>query len=160
MEVRDGIMVVTGGASGIGRALAQAFHAEGARHVVVADRDEAGAKAVAEEISGTGIGLDVASEEEIKHLVESTQQQHRTHRSLHVKCRLCDLGWPRSPNEEINRMWQVHVMSAHLCGACGAPFDDCAWSWLHHEHSICGRIANPSRLASLFLNQACCRFSR
>ncbi len=43
MELRDKVVVVTGAASGIGRALARRFHAEGARAVVVADLDGAGA---------------------------------------------------------------------------------------------------------------------
>jgi len=42
-DLTGALAVVTGGASGIGRALAQRFAAEGARGVVVADVDEAGA---------------------------------------------------------------------------------------------------------------------
>ena len=53
MELRDRIAVVTGGASGIGKGLAERFVAEGARHVVVADKDEAGAREVAQAIGGT-----------------------------------------------------------------------------------------------------------
>ena len=48
MELRDRICVVTGGASGIGRALCRRFAAEGARAVVVVDRDADGAVATAE----------------------------------------------------------------------------------------------------------------
>ena len=55
MKLRDKVVVVTGGASGIGRALCRRFAAEGARAVVVSDIDEAGAKAVASEIGGTAV---------------------------------------------------------------------------------------------------------
>jgi len=47
------VVVVTGGGSGIGAAIARGCAAEGAA-VVIADRDEAAAGAVAEEISGQG----------------------------------------------------------------------------------------------------------
>ena len=66
MEIQDRIAVVTGGASGIGRALAERFRADGAKHVVVVDRDEAGARAVADEVGGTGFGVDVADEQAIR----------------------------------------------------------------------------------------------
>ena len=66
MELRDKIAVVTGGASGIGRGLVQRFNEEGATHVVVVDRDEAGAKSAAEEVGGTGVGVDVSDEAAIQ----------------------------------------------------------------------------------------------
>ena len=43
MELEGKTIVITGGASGIGKALAERAHADGATHVVVVDRDEAGA---------------------------------------------------------------------------------------------------------------------
>ena len=47
MELKGSVAVVTGGASGIGRALCQRFAAEGARGIVVSDMNEKGAQAVA-----------------------------------------------------------------------------------------------------------------
>ena len=51
--------VVTGGASGIGAAIARAFASAGAT-VTVADRDEASAQALAEEIDGTAWAVDLS----------------------------------------------------------------------------------------------------
>ncbi|MCB1686459.1 MAG: SDR family NAD(P)-dependent oxidoreductase, partial [Pseudomonadales bacterium] len=62
MEVSGKVIVVTGGASGIGRAMAQRFHKEGARKVVVADLDGEGARKVAEGIDGWSMAVDVGSE--------------------------------------------------------------------------------------------------
>ena len=44
MELADKIVVVTGGASGIGREMCRRFVREGAKQVVVADRDGDGAE--------------------------------------------------------------------------------------------------------------------
>src|SRR5437867_8240988 len=55
------IALVTGGASGLGRAAAQAAAAAGA-HVVIADLDEAAGRTVAGAIAGSFVPLDVADE--------------------------------------------------------------------------------------------------
>jgi NAD(P)-dependent dehydrogenase (short-subunit alcohol dehydrogenase family) len=65
------VAVVTGGASGIGRTLAERFAAEGAKAIVVADLDDAGAQAVASGITGgVGIGLDVTDESAVREAVD------------------------------------------------------------------------------------------
>ncbi len=111
MDIANRIMVVTGGASGIGKALAEAFHREGARHVVVADRNEAGAKAVAEAIGGTGIGLDVADEGAVRDLVEAVTSNIGPIDLFMSNAGYVTMGGLEVPNEEINDMWDVHVMS-------------------------------------------------
>ena len=51
--------LITGGASGIGRACAERLAADGA-HVLVADRDAAGAQAVAAQVGGTAVAIDLS----------------------------------------------------------------------------------------------------
>jgi NAD(P)-dependent dehydrogenase (short-subunit alcohol dehydrogenase family) len=77
VKVQDKVVVVTGGASGIGRALAQRFAAEGARTVVVADLDEAGAGAVAGSIGAAAVpaGVDVADEQALVDLIDGVEER-------------------------------------------------------------------------------------
>jgi NAD(P)-dependent dehydrogenase (short-subunit alcohol dehydrogenase family) len=69
VDLSGRVVVVTGGASGIGRALATRFAREGAKAVVVADIDSAGAEAVAKLVGGLGVQTDVAVESDVKRLV-------------------------------------------------------------------------------------------
>jgi NAD(P)-dependent dehydrogenase (short-subunit alcohol dehydrogenase family) len=75
MELEQAVVVVTGGASGIGRALALRAAEEGASGVVVADLDADGAAAVAAEIGarGLGVGCDVADDAQVGALVERAE---------------------------------------------------------------------------------------
>ena len=71
MELADRHVVVTGAASGIGRALARRFAAEGARAVVVADLELQAVREVAGEFGGLAVGTDVGRAAEIEALVAS-----------------------------------------------------------------------------------------
>ena len=75
MQVAGKVVVVTGGANGIGRALCEAFHRAGAAKVIVADLDIHGARAVAALIDGAAFKCDVAQEKDIVHVIEETERQ-------------------------------------------------------------------------------------
>lgn len=68
MELKDKICIVTGGASGIGRAIATLFAKNGA-NVVIADVNADAAEAVAKEIGGVGIGCNVANNASVEAMV-------------------------------------------------------------------------------------------
>jgi 2-hydroxycyclohexanecarboxyl-CoA dehydrogenase len=65
MRLEGRVALVTGGASGIGAATARRLAAEGAR-VAVADLDASGARAVAGEIDGAAVTMDVADVESVR----------------------------------------------------------------------------------------------
>jgi len=65
MDVKDKVIVVTGGADGIGAALCRRFAMDGARHVAVVDRNGDGAAAIAKEIGGKAYKVDVSVAAEV-----------------------------------------------------------------------------------------------
>lgn len=75
MELADKNIVITGGGSGIGRALAYAFHAEGARHITVADLNLAGAEETAAAVGGSAMRVDVTREDEVVALARLAEEK-------------------------------------------------------------------------------------
>jgi NAD(P)-dependent dehydrogenase (short-subunit alcohol dehydrogenase family) len=75
MNVAGANVVVTGGGNGIGAALARRFTAEGARKVVIADVDQRGLDAVADETGAHAVRCDVTQPADIESLVDGTEAQ-------------------------------------------------------------------------------------
>jgi NAD(P)-dependent dehydrogenase (short-subunit alcohol dehydrogenase family) len=75
MKAEGQVVVVTGGAGGIGRALAERFQRDGAKIVVVADIDRAGAEVVAKGIGGFASRCDVGNESEMAALIDETERR-------------------------------------------------------------------------------------
>ena len=116
MDVQGKVAVVTGGASGIGRALCLRFAREGAKAVIVADLNEAGAKAVADEIGGAAVACDARREEEIIGLVRFTT---RTFGPIDLFCSNAGIfvpGGVEAAGESWQRSWEINVM-AHVYAA-------------------------------------------
>jgi NAD(P)-dependent dehydrogenase (short-subunit alcohol dehydrogenase family) len=116
MQLRDKVAVITGGAHGIGEALARRFHAEGARAVVVSDIDGAGAERVAKEIGGFGLRTDVGVEAEIQNLVGEAEKRYG---QIDLFCSNAGIFIPggiEAPNADWAKMRDIHVM-AHIYAA-------------------------------------------
>ena len=118
MEVSGKVCVVTGAASGIGRALATRFVAEGAAHVACADRDEQGVTAAVAAIGGTAVAhrCDVSAEMDIVALVAATES---TVGPIDLFCSNAGIGTgggPDAPDDAWQRIWEINVM-AHVYAA-------------------------------------------
>jgi NAD(P)-dependent dehydrogenase (short-subunit alcohol dehydrogenase family) len=112
MEIRGKHVVITGAAGGIGRALVARMAAEGARGIVVADMDEAGAVDVARGVSGLGLGVDVGRESEITRLVAAANARFGPVDIFFSNAGLGELGSGiDAPDEVWDRLWRVHAMS-------------------------------------------------
>jgi NAD(P)-dependent dehydrogenase (short-subunit alcohol dehydrogenase family) len=119
MDISGRHVVVTGGASGIGRALARRFAAEGAGSVVVADLDGDGARAVAEEIGGLAVPTDVSREADIVNLVATATDANGPIDLLCSNAGIGGGGGPEAPDDAWERIWHVNVM-AHVWAARAA----------------------------------------
>ena len=110
MEVADKIIVVTGGASGIGRAMAERFASDGAKKVVVADLDGEGAKTVADAVGGWSMQVDVSREADIIELIEQTESQFGP---IDLFCSNAGIGLGKGldePDEVWQKIWEVNTM--------------------------------------------------
>ena len=65
MELNGKVAVITGGSGGIGRAMARAFLAEGAKAVMLADLDAAAVASAARELGCDGMACDVTDEAQV-----------------------------------------------------------------------------------------------
>lgn len=111
MEVADRVVVVTGGARGIGRALSRRFASAGARAVIVADSDATGAQTVAREIGGVAITCDVSHEDQIASLVEKVQSAQGRIDIFCSNAGIAVAGGPEAATEDWQRIWDVNLMS-------------------------------------------------
>jgi NAD(P)-dependent dehydrogenase (short-subunit alcohol dehydrogenase family) len=113
MVVRDTVVVVTGGAGGIGSALSRRFAAEGARAVILADRDGVRAEAIASEIGARarGVACDVADDAAVAALIDDVEGREGP---IGLYCANAGIGAGTgidAPDSEWNEVWRVNLMS-------------------------------------------------
>lgn len=117
MEIAGKVVVVTGAASGIGKALCERFAAQGARGVVVSDIDAAGVEAVRSSIAmqtqALGMVTDVSVEADVQALVAKTQEVFGHIDLFCSNAGIFTPGGEEVGNEQWQRIWEINVM-AHI----------------------------------------------
>jgi NAD(P)-dependent dehydrogenase (short-subunit alcohol dehydrogenase family) len=116
MQIQDKVVIVTGGANGIGRALCRKFAAERAKAVVVSDIDVSGAERVAAEIKGLAIPANVGKEADVQKLVAETTKRFGQVDLLCSNAGVGVAGGPEAPDSDWQRSWEINVM-AHVYAA-------------------------------------------
>jgi len=109
-------VVITGGAHGIGRALAERFAKEGARAIVVVDHDAAAAARVANEIGGTAVEADVSDQAQIKTLVAAALDRDGPIDLFCSNAGIAVWGGIEASDADWERSFHIHVM-AHVFAA-------------------------------------------
>ncbi len=123
MDIKGTVIVVTGGANGIGAAMARRFAREGAAAIVLGDLDEASLATVAAEVEAAGAvavarRCDVSVEADVIALIDSA----REHGPVDLVCSNAGIGGGGGvelSNEHWQRVIDVNVM-AHVYAARAA----------------------------------------
>ncbi|MEZ5344388.1 MAG: SDR family oxidoreductase [Pyrinomonadaceae bacterium] len=103
MEIKNKIILVTGGGNGIGKALCDRFAAGGAQTILVADIDFESAGKVADAIGGKAYALDVSSESECRSVVTAILEEFG---KIDIVCSNAGIGGAEGSLEVANDVWQ------------------------------------------------------
>jgi len=113
-ELKPYVVLITGGASGLGLAAAHGFAKEGST-VVIADLQEAAAKSVAQELGSQHLGLacDVADEAQVNHVVDTVIKKYGR---VDVLINCAGVADRVAPTIEQDMMHFRRLLDIHLTG--------------------------------------------
>jgi NAD(P)-dependent dehydrogenase (short-subunit alcohol dehydrogenase family) len=113
MEAGNRVVVVTGGANGIGRSICRRIAQEQPEGIVIADRDLVAATELAAEIGGIAMECDVSSESDVQAVVERTCQEFGRLDIAVSNAGITAKGGFETSDADWDRLWRVNVL-AHV----------------------------------------------
>jgi 3-oxoacyl-[acyl-carrier protein] reductase len=145
MKLKDKVAIVTGGGSGIGRAIALTFAAQGAS-IAIFDINEENANRTVETVKSTGqraitLVVDVSSFSQIGQAVQTVIEEFR---KVDILVNNAGLTSPCPPHEMPEEMWD-QIIAVNLKGV----FNCCRWVLPHMYARKSGRIINISSIAGV-----------
>ncbi|HTT95316.1 MAG TPA: 3-oxoacyl-ACP reductase family protein [Solirubrobacterales bacterium] len=116
MKLQDRVAIVTGGAQGIGRAIARKLGAEGAT-VAVADLNAAGAKEAADELErGMAIEVDVSEPDSVAAMVKAVLDEHgRVDALVNDAAIVPFVPWAEVDLEHWRKLIDTNLTGVYLC---------------------------------------------
>ena len=147
MQIEGKIVVITGGASGIGASSARAFKGRGAK-VVVADINADGAAQVAAEIDGLAVTCDVGREDDIVALVDKTVDTYGPIDIFFSNAGIGSGGDPLSAElSDWQHLWEVNLMAhVYAIRAVLPTMLERAEGYLIHTASMAGILTSQGDL--------------
>jgi NAD(P)-dependent dehydrogenase (short-subunit alcohol dehydrogenase family) len=122
MRLADRVVIVTGGAQGIGRAIAERLHADGAT-IVVADLQ--GHEAAADELGGLGLRVDVSNEADTKAMAAAALERYGRIDALvnnaGIYSSLVPTPFEQIDIDEWRKVYDVNVLGMFLCTRAVTP---------------------------------------
>jgi NAD(P)-dependent dehydrogenase (short-subunit alcohol dehydrogenase family) len=116
MNLHGKIAVITGAASGIGRAAALRFAKEGAAGLVLGDLNKQSLISVSDEVKGIAVQCDVSKEADVQRLVREAESRFGRVDVFFSNAGIFRQGDIHAPDAEWELNWKVHVM-AHVYAA-------------------------------------------
>ncbi len=111
MELKDKIIVVTGAASGIGRAMCLRYAEEGAKHISCVDRDMAGAEETAAMMGGKAYRVDVAVKDQVTSMIDAVEADAGPIDLFCSNAGISVAGGVEVEDDDWQRIWEINVMS-------------------------------------------------
>ena len=117
MQIQDKRVVVTGAASGIGKALCEAFNKAGAKSIVCVDMNMEGATETANDINSLAVQANVGKEEDIINVIEKANEYSG---GIDIFCSNSGIvgvhGFFEVETSDWQNIWEVNVQS-HIFAA-------------------------------------------
>ncbi|MCR9126464.1 MAG: SDR family oxidoreductase [Rhodobacteraceae bacterium] len=111
MELKDKIIVVTGAASGIGRAMAVRFHREGPKAIICVDLNRAGAQETADMVDGVAFEVNVGRPSEVTGMIDTVEAEVGPIDLFCSNAGISVAGGVEVADEDWQRIWDINVMS-------------------------------------------------
>ena len=149
MELNGKVVVVTGGASGIGTGLCRRFREEGVRALIIADLNGEAVAALADELEAVGVTLDVRDEAAIAAMVSEVEAQFGQIDLFCSNAGILNLDggdfWATSSANEVwQANWEIHVMAhVYAARACLPAMIRRGEGYFLHTISAAGLLSQP-----------------